>query len=101
MVYFKITKELLDLIYESKLEGLVGCQKYCDRQYISYTDIDKVVSKLKKEIADVREKLKKKEDLERKKKEFAANSSDLFKSFELLEMTTGAKVTESNEELEE
>lgn len=62
MVYFKLTKELLDIIHASKLEGLVGCQKYCDRQFISFADLEKVLQKLKKEYNDAKQKLEKKKE---------------------------------------
>jgi len=57
MVYFKLTKELLDVIYASHLEGLVGCEKYCDRQYISFGDLEKVLQKLRREVTDAKAKL--------------------------------------------
>ena len=57
MVYFKLTKELLTIIHHSHLENLVGCQRYCDRQIISFVDLDKVLQKLKKEYNDAKTKL--------------------------------------------
>jgi hypothetical protein len=47
MVYFKLTTPLLEIVRASKLEGLVGCQVYCDRQYISYSDLEQVLLKLR------------------------------------------------------
>lgn len=61
MVYFKLTTPLLDLVRASKLEGLVGCQVYCDRQYISYADLEQVLLKLRslfKEVEALLEKRK-------------------------------------------
>lgn len=46
MVYFKLSQSILTLVHKAHLEGLVGCQVYCDRQYISYADLEQVVLKL-------------------------------------------------------
>ena len=76
MVYFKLTKSLLQIIEDSQLEGLVGCQKYCDRQYVSFTDIDKVLQKLIKDYEDAVKQVEKILDHERKTKEFAMEGAD-------------------------
>lgn len=54
MVYFKLTQDLLDLIYASHLEGLVACEIHCDRQYISFSDLEKVLHKLRREVIDAK-----------------------------------------------
>lgn len=67
MVYFKLTKDLLSLVHEARLQGLVGCQVYCDRQFISYADLEAVVNKLQLEYRQVRDlQAKRAEDLKRK-----------------------------------
>ena len=80
MVYFKLSQSILSLVKKARLEGLVGCQVYCDRQYISYADLEQVVLKLqfqynkakeskarRKEIQLRREEAKKSKDPERLK----------------------------------
>ena len=71
MVYFKLNKELQQLISESEFEGLCGCEKYCDRQIISYADLDKAVQKLKNKFNIIKAKIEKKQVAEQKKKEMS------------------------------
>jgi hypothetical protein len=47
MVYFKLSASLVKYVAESGLQGLVGCQVYCDRQYISFQDLEQVVDKIR------------------------------------------------------
>jgi hypothetical protein len=61
MVYFKLSQSIVKLVKKAKLENLVGCQVYCDRQYISYSDIDQVIQKLKYEFKEAKELLDKRE----------------------------------------
>jgi hypothetical protein len=59
MVYFKLSKALSDLVRASKMQNLVGCQVYCDRQYISFADLEQVVLKLRGLHAKVRAVMRK------------------------------------------
>ncbi|CDW88185.1 UNKNOWN [Stylonychia lemnae] len=103
MVYFKLTKELVEIIKDSRLENLVGCQKYCDRQYISFKDIEAVLQKLKKDMKDAQEKLQKKIAAESKKKgNKEITAEDLMNNkFDVLDFISRDKITETKEELEE
>ena len=86
MVYFKLSKELVDLIAVARLQGLVGCQVYCDRQYISYAELEQVVLKLKFQYTKAKDKLNKMRDDKKKKEEARKNKNpDLLKQFEVLE----------------
>ncbi|TNV83010.1 hypothetical protein FGO68_gene15614 [Halteria grandinella] len=86
MVYFKLTPSLVDLVKQARLEGLVGCQVYCDRQFISYQDLEQVVLKLQGELRQAREE-KAKRDLELKRKEELLSTTDkeTRKQLELME----------------
>ena len=80
MVYFKLSKELVDLITAARLQGLVGCQVYCDRQYISYAELEQVVLKLKFQYTKAKDKLNKMRDDKKKKEEARKNKNpDLLK----------------------
>lgn len=98
MVYFKLTKQLLEYIYESKLEGLVGCQKYCDRQIISFAELEQVLLKLKNDLKVTKEKKERKIEMEEKKKNIAP---ELKAMYDILETSNRSKVTESIQELDE
>jgi len=47
MVYFKLSASLVKYVTDSGLQGLVACQVYCDRQYISFQELEQVVAKLR------------------------------------------------------
>lgn len=86
MVYFKLTPELEQLVQASRLAGLVGCQVYCDRQYISFADLEQVVMKLRHDYTSARDALAKREE-ERKKLEELKTSKDADKrkQYELMD----------------
>ena len=89
MVYFKLTKELLEVIYDSRLEGLVACQRYCDRQIVSFEDIDKVLQKLKKEYKDAKDRLEKLQEKKRRLEQPLKGDDDLVSRHrEFIELVT-------------
>eukprot|EP00347_Sterkiella_histriomuscorum_P005285 403357183 len=115
MVYFKLTKSILDVIKASRLENLVGCQRYCDRQIISFNDLDTVLQKLRKELKDAKDKIVRKKEQDSKRLDYknkflkTEENEDSQKNQEMLKMqldmmdmvSNKEKVHESFEELEE
>jgi hypothetical protein len=59
MVYFKLSASLVKYVADSGLQGLVGCQVYCDRQYISFQELEQVVAKLRYQYTQAAEALQK------------------------------------------
>ena len=51
MVYFKITKTILYLLIKYKKNRLLGCSKDCDKQFISYADLNLLVDIINSEKA--------------------------------------------------
>ena len=43
MVYFKINADIKKLIEKVALDKLIGCEKNCDQQLISYNDLELLV----------------------------------------------------------
>ncbi len=97
MVYFRLTTGLLSIIEASGLQNLVGCQRYCDRQIISFNQLDQVLQKLKKDFKDTKDKLDKKTLKDSKKKE--VKDEIMKKHFDIMEFVN--KDIGSNETLEE
>ena len=52
MVYVKINQEIQELIKLASLKKLLGCEKFCDKQIISYEDLDLLTAVLNKRIKD-------------------------------------------------
>ena len=50
MVYVRISQEIKELIQKAKLNRLLGCEKYWDKQIISYDDLDLLIAVLNKRI---------------------------------------------------
>ena len=108
MVFFKLTPSLVEIIAASGLQGLVGCQKYCDRQWVSYGDVDKVLQTMAQQHKEAKGKLEKREEHEKKRGEMAKEGADpdQKRHFELMEYVAkdmsngGALGSESKEELD-
>jgi hypothetical protein len=64
----------------------VGCQVYCDRQYISFSDLEQVVLKLKLECKQAKDlQTKRQEDRKRKEEALASGDPERRKNEEILE----------------
>lgn len=75
MVFVKINDEIQQLIKLAALKQLLGCEKYCDKQIISYEDLDLCIAVLNKRI---KEKKLKEYDEEIKIQKVVDNSQVLF-----------------------
>lgn len=98
MVYFKLSKALSDLVRASKMQNLVGCQVYCDRQYISFADLEQVVLKLRGLHAKVRAVIEKR--AEEKKRLEEEKDPERRKVLEYMIKTQGARVNNGDGNLE-
>jgi len=40
MVYVKVTAEIRELVQTAEMKRMLGCEKYCDKQIISFDDLE-------------------------------------------------------------